>query len=102
MSYFAELKDNKVQRVIVASQEFINSGAVGDPKNWVETKEDNYAGIGHDFDGTSFIPPKPNPSWKLVGTKWEAPTKMPTLFADKISVWDEKTTSWKSLTIETL
>lgn len=50
MSYFAEIEKGIVKRIIVADQEFINSGAVGDSNNWVETKEDNYTGIGHTYD----------------------------------------------------
>lgn len=65
--YFAELdQDKKVIRVIVADQEFIDSGAVGDPSNWVETKEENYAGVGHTYEQNKkeFIRPetrKPTP-----------------------------------------
>lgn len=57
-TYFAEIGgDNRVKRVIVADQAFIDSGAVGDPKNWVQTYMDksarvNYAGIGDEFNKT--------------------------------------------------
>ena len=38
MGHFAEINsENIVQRVIVAEQDFIDSGAVGDPNNWVQT-----------------------------------------------------------------
>ena len=38
MSHFVEInKDGIVQRGIVAEQDFIDSGAVGDPNNWVQT-----------------------------------------------------------------
>ena len=38
MSHFAEIdpSTNKVIRVIVAEQDFIDSGAVGDKKNWIQ------------------------------------------------------------------
>ncbi len=55
-TYFAEIdKDSKVLRVIVADQEFIDSGAVGDPASWVETSADgkvgkNYAGKNDVYD----------------------------------------------------
>lgn len=40
-SYFAKVRgDGTVETVIVADQAFINSGAVGDPAMWVETKYD--------------------------------------------------------------
>ena len=56
MSHFAEINsDNIVQRVIVAEQDFINSGAVGDSFNWVQTSYNgnfrkNYAGTGYTYD----------------------------------------------------
>ena len=67
-TYFAEIdKDDVVMRVIVASQEFIDSGRVGDPSNWVETymdgsKRKNYAGKGYKYDKRldAFISKKPH------------------------------------------
>ena len=77
MSHFAEIdKDGTVLRVIVAEQDFIDSGAVGDPSNWVKTSYNtkggvhekggaplrkNYAGRGYKYDKTldAFIPPEP-------------------------------------------
>lgn len=74
-SIFAEIDANGVvTQVIVASQSFIDSGRVGDPKNWIKTSintiegvnekgtalRKNYAGIGYTYDRTidAFIPPK--------------------------------------------
>jgi hypothetical protein len=37
MSHFAEVINGRVERVIVAEQDFIDSGAVGDPANWIQT-----------------------------------------------------------------
>ena len=105
MSHFAEIdKDNVVQRVIVAEQDFINSGAVGDSFNWVQTSYNNnfrknYAGVGYTYDKTrdAFIAPKPYPSWMLDDDtcKWNAPTAHPD--DDKQYSWDEDTTSWKEI-----
>jgi hypothetical protein len=102
MSHFAEINsDNIVQRVIVAEQDFINSGLVGDSFNWVQTSYNsnfrkNYAGIGYTYDKTrdAFIAPQPYPSWTLVEAtcQWEAPTAYPT--DDKMYTWDEDTTAW--------
>lgn len=72
-TYFAEVdKDGTVKRVIVADQEFINTGKVGNPSNWVQTytngfKRKNYAGIGHTYNKTrdAFISPKPHPDATL-------------------------------------
>ena len=103
MSHFAEInKDGKVQRVIVAEQDFINSGVVGDSFNWIQTSYNNnfrknYAGIGYTYDKTrdAFIAPQPYPSWLLDEDtcRWNAPTPYPD--DDKIYDWDEATTNWK-------
>ena len=119
MSHFAEInKDGIVQRVIVAEQDFINSGKVGDPNNWVQTSYNtkggvhyapnsndpdggialrkNYAGKGYTYDETrdAFIPPKAFPSWLLDEDtcKWKAPIPKPD--DDKRYYWDEETTNW--------
>jgi hypothetical protein len=102
MSHFAEINsDNIVQRVIVAEQDFINSGLVGDSFNWVQTSYNsnfrkNYAGSGYTYDKTrdAFIAPQPYPSWTLVEAtcQWEAPTAYPT--DGKMYSWDEETTAW--------
>ena len=102
MSHFAEINsDNIVQRVIVAEQNFINSGLVGDSFNWVQTSYNgnfrkNYAGKGYTYDKVrdAFIAPQPYPSWTLVEAtcQWEAPTAYPT--DDKMYTWDEDTTAW--------
>ena len=102
MSHFAEINtDNIVQRVIVAEQNFINSGQVGDSFNWVQTSYNgnfrkNYAGSGYTYDKTrdAFIAPQPYPSWTLVEAtcQWESPIPYPT--DDKMYTWDEETTNW--------
>lgn len=125
MSHFAEIdKDNIVQRVIVAKQDFIDSGAVSDANNWVQTSYNtrggvhyapnsnepdggialrkNYAGKGYTYDKTrdAFVPPKPHLSWVLDEDtcQWDAPTPYPD--DDKIYNWDEDTTSWVEIEIE--
>jgi len=102
MSHFAEINsDNIVQRVIVAEQDFINSGQVGDSFNWVQTSYNgnfrkNYAGFGYTYDKTrdAFIAPQPYPSWLLDNDtcQWNAPTPMPD--DGKKYSWDEPTTNW--------
>ena len=102
MSHFAEINsDNIVQRVIVAEQNFINSGLVGDSFNWVQTSYNgnfrkNYAGSGYTYDKVrdAFIAPQPYPSWTLVEAtcQWESPIPYPT--DDKLYTWDEETTNW--------
>jgi len=102
MSHFAEINsDSIVQRVIVAEQDFINSGAVGDSFNWVQTSyhgnfRKNYAGSGYTYDKVkdAFIAPQPYPSWILVEAtcQWEPPVAYPS--DDKRYTWDEDTTNW--------
>ena len=119
MSHFAEINnDGIVQRVIVAEQDFIDSGAVGDANNWVQTSYNtlggvhyapnsntpdggvalrkNYAGKGYTYDQTrdAFIPPQPYPSWLLIENtcQWEAPTPYPD--DGKAYYWNEDTTNW--------
>jgi hypothetical protein len=106
MSHFAEINsDGIVQRVIVAEQDFINTGLVGDSFNWVQTSYNsnfrkNYAGTGYTYDKTrdAFIAPQPYPSWTLVEAtcQWEAPTAYPT--DGKMYNWDEDTTAWVEVT----
>ncbi len=102
MSHFAKLNNSVVTEVIVAEQDFINSGAVGDSFLWVQTSysgsfRKNYAGVGFIYDAgrDAFIAPSPYPSWVLVEDtcQWEAPTAMPD--DGKAYEWDEDTTAWK-------
>ena len=73
-----------VVNVIVAEQDFIDSGAVGATSNWVQTSYNgsirkNYAGIGYTYDSSSdaFIAPQPEPSASIpyilneVSCSWE-------------------------------
>lgn len=64
MSHFARVENGIVTAVIVAEQNFIDSGAVGDPAQWFETSYTGsirgvYAGIGFTYDPVSdqFTPP---------------------------------------------
>jgi hypothetical protein len=123
MSHFAQIDTNNiVTSVIVAEQDFINSGAVGDPSLWIQTSYNtkggihygsdnqpdggialrkNYAGIGYIYDATldAFYPPKPFNSWVLDSNTgiWNAPVAMPTAAPAEgnMRIWDESTTSWK-------
>jgi len=120
MSHFAQVKNGIVTGVIVAEQDFIDSGLVGDPKEWIQTSyntrggvhykpdsdepsEDqskalrgNYAGIGYVYDDTHdvFYSPQPYPSWILNTTTWlwEAPTPYPV--GKSGYDWDEITKQW--------
>jgi len=113
MSHFAKVENGIVVQVIVAEQDFIATGALGDPANFVQTSynthggkhpEDrplrmNYAGLGYAYDEQrdAFIPPQPFASWLLNEDTclWDAPVAMPT--DDKKYAWDEESVSWKEV-----
>ena len=93
MTYFAEIKDGKVIRVIVADQEFIDKKLLSG--KWIKTfMGNNYAGIGYTYDGKGFIPKRPYPSWTLENYKWKSPKKRPK--ENKFYNWDEVSKEWKS------
>ena len=105
MSHFAKIdKDNIVTQGIVAEQDFINSGLVGDSFLWVQTSYNNnfrkqYAGIGYTYDKANdvFISPKPYASWTLDASfDWQPPTAMPV--DDKMYTWNEETETWDEVT----
>ena len=110
MSHFAKVENGIVTQVIVAEEDFIATGALGDPAGWIQTSyrtignqhpegtplRGNYAGIGFTYDAQNdvFYAPQPYPSWTLNQTTWlwEAPTPYPQ--DDKAYRWDETNTSW--------
>ena len=98
MSHFAEIKEGIVQRVIVAEQNFINSGSVGDSFNWVQTSYNHnfrkqFAGQGYTYDKVNdvFVQPQPYPSWTLDSNHdWQAPIPEP----EGYHHWNEETQAW--------
>jgi len=105
MSHFAKIDNNNiVTEVIVAEQNFINSGAVGDSFLWVQTSYNNnfrknYAGVGYTYDSDldAFYAPQPYPSWTLNEDtcQWGAPVAYPD--DDKHYGWDEEVQNWAIL-----
>jgi len=114
MSHFAKVENGIVVQVIVAEEDFIATGALGDPANWIQTSYNthggqhvtggtqlrmNYAGVGYAYDEQrdAFIPPQPFASWLLNEDTclWDAPVAMPT--DDKQYTWDEESVSWKEV-----
>tara|TARA_R100001244_G_C5063138_1_gene109375 strand:- start:83 stop:415 length:333 start_codon:yes stop_codon:yes gene_type:complete len=102
MSYFAEIKNNKVIRVIVSTQKIINKNYSGE---WIETKEDNsirknFAGIGMSYNKQKdiFIFDKPFSSWSLDNNnEWKSPKEKPNLKDDFI--WEELKQEWKKIIV---
>jgi len=100
MSHFAKIDENNiVQEVIVAEQEFIDSGVLGDATRWIQTSYNTRGGIHYGPDGLpdggialrknyatkgdiydpvrdAFYKPQPDPTWILNETTclWQSPT----------------------------
>ena len=94
MAHFAHITNGIVDSVIVADQEFIDSGLVGDASEWVQTSYNtrggvhyapdsdtpdggvalrgNYAGIGYTYDQANnvFYAPDPGAGWVLDTNTW--------------------------------
>lgn len=108
MSHFAKVENGIVTQVIVAEQDFIDTGAVG--HGWVQTSyrtlgnqhpegrplRGNYAGIGYTYDDVNdvFIAPKPFDNWVLDTATWlwNPPIAMPV--DEYFYTWNQETTSW--------
>lgn len=116
MAHFAKVENGIVTQVIVAEQDFINSGAVGDPASWVQTSYNtrggvhinggtplrkNYAGIGMIYDSVrdAFYGHSPYPSWTLDEETcgWVPPVARPN--DGKHYEWSEDTLNWVEITI---
>lgn len=100
MAHFAKVENGIVTNVIVAEQEFIDSGVFGDPSLWIQTSYNNnirgaYAGIGYTYieNLDIFIPPKPFPSWILdeEAGEWKAPVAKP---EEGKWIWNEYNQEW--------
>ena len=83
MAYWTQLdNDNKVLQVTIGDDNEADKGYSWLIDNlggrWVETTEDNFAGIGWTYvEGLGFHAPKPFESWTLNGLTWEAPKPKP-------------------------
>lgn len=120
MAHFARINEqNIVEQVIVAEQEFIDSGAVGNPDEWLQTSYNtqggihtqggtpfrkNFASIGYFYDRErdAFIPPQPYSSWALdeESCLWKPPTPKPELKDNEVSNWNEEKLSWEIKILE--
>lgn len=121
MSHFAKVENGTVTQVIVAEQDFIDTGLVGDPNTWIQTSYNtranvhygqdnqpdggialrgNYAGIGYTYDSANdvFYVPKPYNSWQISSNTWtwEAPVAYPD--DGNPYDWDEANTQWVLIT----
>ena len=115
MARFCQINDdNLVLRCVEATQEYIDSGKLGDPTSWVLSADVdggfryNQAGIGCSYmssvgtDG-AFIWPQPFSNWVLDTTtyQWKAPVEKPRdgRWEDPVGIinywlWDEANVEW--------
>jgi hypothetical protein len=92
MSHYAKIENGTVTQVIVAEEDFIATGALGDPASWVQTSYNtrmgmhfdangvadaegfrgNYAGIGYIYDAENdvFYAPQPSEEFVLDTDTW--------------------------------
>lgn len=129
MAHFAQLDDQSiVTRVLVISQDEINTGDWGDPASWYKTSYNtrggvyytpntfppvpdpdqskafrkNFASVGDTYDSgrDAFIEPKPYPSWVLdeFSCVWKAPVPYPEDGGQYD--WDEATETWVLHTLQ--
>ena len=110
MSHFAKVENGIVTQVIVAEEDFIATGALGDPAGWIQTSyrtignqhpegrplRGNYAGIGYTYDSVNdvFVAPQPFSNWVLDTATWlwNPPVAMPV--DEYFYTWNQETTSW--------
>ena len=111
-------KTGIVEEIIVAEQDFINSGAVGDSFLWVQYSKGTYGGVHYNIntgepDGgfplrynaaaigsifnaekDAFYSPQPFPSWTLNQNTfvWEPPIPQPA--PPPLTFWNEEAGSW--------
>lgn len=114
MTHFAKITNGIVVQVIVAEQDFINSGKMGNANDWVQTSYNthgginkrtripirkNYAGVGYTFDKVRdcFIAPKVFESWVLNESTaiYEAPIKKPD--DNNHYNWNEDLIKWEKV-----
>jgi hypothetical protein len=120
MAHYAEVDENNIAtKVIVVEQDFINSGAVGNSSNWIQTSYNtrggihytpnsnepdggialrkNYAGVGftYDSDRDAFYASQPYPSWTLNEDtcQWDSPVPYPD--DDETYNWNEDNQNWE-------
>jgi len=125
MSHFAKVENGIVTQVLTVEQDFIDTGALGDPSLWIQTSYNtrgcvhygqdkqpdggialrgNYAAIGGTYDAVNdvFIDPQPFPSWLLNTSTWRWEPPIPRPENDNINtIWHEDTQSWGPMEVVT-
>ena len=95
--------NKKVDNVIVATEDYINS--LSDYDLWVassvsETKKLANKNDTYDVDNNNFKSPKPYSSWTFNNTtwEWEAPISMPSQTNEEVYAWNETNQTWDLIT----
>lgn len=123
MAHYAQVINNIVEQVIVAEQDFIDSGVVGNPSNWIQCSYNtrnnihynpvtnlpdggtplrgNYPAIGFVYDSERdvFYAPQTYPSWSFneKTLSWDSPVPCPPPNRENPNlmwVWNEASLSW--------
>lgn len=111
MAHYARVVGGIVQEVLVIDQETINTGAFGDPSEWIQTSYNtvggnhllggvplrkNFAGVGFIYDKEldAFYTPQPYSSWTLDTETcfWVPPVPQPN--DGKPYMWNEFNRQW--------
>ena len=94
--------NKKVTKVIVATQEFINS--LSDNEFWVassvsDTKKLADINDKYDVENNTFTSPKPYESWTFDNTswQWQPPVSIPNQTNEEVYVWNEENTNWEEV-----
>ena len=108
MSHFAKVENGLVTQVVVAEQEFIDTGALG--HGFIQTSYNtiggvhtqggtplrgNYAGVGFTYDATNdvFYAPQPFDNWIMNSSwLWVPPIAMPV--DEYFYTWNQELTVW--------
>lgn len=121
MSHFAKVENGIVTQVIVAEQDFIDSGVVGN--NWIQTSYNtrggihynpatnlpdngtalraNYAGLGYIYDAENdvFYTSQPYPSWTISAPDWIWKAPIPYPDDGNKYIWNENVLTWDIINI---
>jgi hypothetical protein len=114
-----------VEQVIVADEEFIQSGLVGDPFQWIKTSYNtrggvhyetdsqnpspdqtkalraNFAQVGDIYDAVNdvFYAQRRYPSWSIGAPTWQWEAPVPRPKDGKRYDWDETNLNWKEIVL---
>jgi len=86
---YLQITDSFVVNAIIAEEDFIASGAVGDPASWMQS---DIGGVGDEYIPPYFKGLGPHPSWIWSDGVWNPPIPMPQ--DGNTWEWDEPSKAW--------